>query len=119
MKRIAIALLAAVSLAGCAQFQNAVSYVASPQFTTASNNLKNVAMAFDCGVVVPLSQLSQQIATLVNAGQSAIGTTGKIYAVSVAICNTISAMPNTTVVAAPVALPAGTVVKSVTITPAS
>ena len=120
MKRIAVLSAAlAILLGGCTQFQNAVSFVASPQFTTAATNLKNVAMAFDCGVVVPLAQLSQGIAQIVNAGQSAIGTTGKVYAVSVAVCNTISTMPNATVIDAPSALPAGTKVQSVTVVPVS
>lgn len=117
--KIAFALSLSLVMAGCAQFDAAVNYLASPRFTTATTNLKNVAMAFDCGVVVPLSSLSQQIATLVNAGESAIGTTGKVYALSVLICNTISALPDSTVVAAPTALPAGTKVKAVSVVPAS
>lgn len=92
MKR-SIAVVAAFALSGCSTMEKIEANLASPTTTQAAANLKTLATAFDCGVVVSSAQLSQTIAQLVNAGQSAIGTTGKVYAVSVAICNTLQGAP--------------------------
>ncbi len=101
MKTLALVSAASLSLAlgGCAEIQKATNYLAAPTTTQAAQNLKTLATAFDCGLVVTGAQLAQNIAALVNAGQSAIGTTGKVYAVSQAICTALQGTPNTTTVA--------------------
>ena len=92
-----IALAAALfGLAGCTQVQNATDYLASPKTTQAANNLRTLATAFDCGLVVTGAALSQNIAEIVNAGDAAIGTTGKVYAVSAAICTALGGAPSAT-----------------------
>lgn len=92
MKKI-IALSGALALAGCNGVQKATDYLADPKTTTAATNLKNLATAFDCGLVVSGAALSQDIAEIVDAGQAAIGTTGKVYAVSQAVCMALGGNP--------------------------
>ena len=85
MKTI-FALVGALMLAGCNGVQKTTDFLSDPKTTQAAANLKNFAMAFDCGIVVSGAALSRDIAEIVNAGQAAIGTTGKVYAVSAAMC---------------------------------
>ena len=94
MKNLACAVLA-LSLAGCAQAQKATDYLAAPKTAAAAANLKNLAAAFDCGLVVSGAALSGEIAAIVGAGQAAIGTTGRVYAVSAAVCNALGGTPST------------------------
>jgi hypothetical protein len=86
--------LAALALAGCNSVQKATDYLASPKTAQAAQNLKNLAQAFDCGVVVTGAALSGQIAEIVDAGQATIGTTGKVYAVSAAVCTALGGTPS-------------------------
>ena len=88
-------IISILSLTGCAGLDNTINYLASPKVSLAVSNLKNVVMVFDCGLVVPASGLSQDIATLVDAGKAAISTTGKVYAVSAAICTALGGIPST------------------------
>ena len=81
-----LALAGAIALAGCNGVEKTTDFLASPKTTQAAANLKNLAMAFDCGIVVSGAALSQNIAQIVDAGQAAVGTTGKVYAVSEAVC---------------------------------
>jgi hypothetical protein len=81
-----LALAGAIMLAGCNGVEKTTDFLASPKTTQAAKNLKNLAMAFDCGVVVSGAALSRDIAGIVDAGKAAIGTTGKVYAVSEAVC---------------------------------
>jgi hypothetical protein len=98
----ALALAIAPAIGGCSAVQKATDYLASPQFTTAANNVRNVAVAFDCGIVVVGAQLAGTIANEVNAGNAAISTTGKVYAVASSVCIALGGTPK--------ALPAGTTV---------
>ena len=95
-----LALAGALALAGCNGVQKATDYLADPKTTTAAANLKNFATAFDCGLVVSGAALGQNIAEIVNAGHAAIGATGKVYAVSAAVCTALGGAPS----AAPVAV---------------
>ena len=93
MRLIALA-AAVVALAGCTQVQKATDYLASPKTTQAAINLKSLAQVFDCGLVVSGAALSENIATIVNAGDAAIGATGRVYAVSAAICAALGGVPS-------------------------
>ena len=120
MKRIiaaaSAACLALVS-AGCAKdpatgkpsFTYSVNatttWLASPTTTQAASNLRNFAAAFDCGFVVGGASLSLTIENEVNAGNAAIGTTGKVYAVASSVCIALGGTPK--------ALPSGTVIQAV------
>lgn len=83
-----------VALAGCNSVQKATDYLASPKTTQAAQNLKNLAQAFDCGLVVAGAALSSEIAEIVDAGEAAIGTSGKVYAVSAAVCVALGGAPS-------------------------
>ena len=93
MKKFLV-LAGALALAGCNGVQKATDYLADPKTTTAATNLKNFATAFDCGIVASGAALSRDIAEIVNAGQAAIGTTGKVYAVSAAVCTALGGTPS-------------------------
>ncbi len=92
-KCLAIAL--ALTLAGCAQSQQAVDWLASDKAQKAAANLKTAAAAIDCGLVVSGAALSQEIARLVEAGAAAVDRAGKVHAVSVAVCATLGGAPAT------------------------
>ena len=98
MKHLAQALVAlsfiAGTLGGFAQAQKATDYLAAPKTAQAVANLRSLAMAFDCGLVVAGAALSGEIAGIVDAGQAAVGTTGRIYAVSAAICTALGGAPS-------------------------
>lgn len=95
MGHVKFALFAGVvTLAGCASLERAANDLASPQFTQAAINVKNLVEAFDCGLVVTGAALAGNIAVIVDAGDAAIGTTGKVYAVSQAICIALGGIPS-------------------------
>ena len=83
------ALSLALSLAACAQAQQAADWLASDKAQKAAANLKTVAAAIDCGLVVSGAALSKDIARIVDAGEAAIDRTGKVYAVSAAVCDAL------------------------------
>jgi len=83
-KCLAIAL--ALTLAGCAQSQQAVDWLASDKAQKAAVNLKGLTVAIDCGLVVPGAALSQEIARAVDARQAAVDRAGRIYATSAELC---------------------------------
>ena len=87
----ALALALAISMSSCAA---TIKELSDPSFTQAVNNSKNLATAFVCGFVVPGAALSTDIANLVNAGKAAIDTTGKVSAVSSAVCSALVALPD-------------------------
>ena len=92
--KIIIILAGALALGGCSAVQKATDYLASPRTTQAAINLKNLSTAFDCGLVVSGAALSQNIAQIVDAGDAAIGTTGRVYGVSQAICVALGGSPS-------------------------
>ena len=92
MKKLT-ALALALALAGCAQTQQAADWLASDKAQKAAANLKTIAAAIDCGLVVSGAALSKEIAGIVEAGQAAIDRTGKVYAVSAAICEALGGTP--------------------------
>ena len=59
----------------------------------AAANLKTIAAAIDCGLVVSSAALSKQIAQIVDAGEAAIDRTGKVHAVSAAVCEALDGAP--------------------------
>ena len=93
MRRMLV-LAACLALAGCNGVQKATDWMASPTTTKAANNAAKFTMAVECGLIVPGAQLSQQIAAIVKAGDAAIDTTGKVYAVSEAVCTTLTKLVN-------------------------
>lgn len=93
MKRV-IAVSVALWIAGCAQAQQATDWLASERTRQAASNLKSLAMAFDCGLVVSGAALSRTVAQIVEAGDGAIGAAGKVYAVSAAICESLGGAPS-------------------------
>jgi len=88
MKKLA-AMSLALALAGCAQTQQAADWLASDRAQKAAANLKALAVAIDCGLVVSGAAVSQEIARVVDAGRAAIDRTGKVYAVSLAVCEVL------------------------------
>ena len=90
--KIFVALVGAITLAGCNGAEKTADFLASPKTTQAAANLKKLAMAFDCGIVVSGAALSREIAEIVDAGKAAIGTTGKVYAISAAVCAALGGM---------------------------
>lgn len=88
MKKIA-AMWLALALAGCAQTQQAADWLASDRAQKAAANFKALAAAIDCGFVVSGAALSKEIAAIVDAGRAAIDRTGKVYAVSAAVCDAL------------------------------
>ena len=90
-KIVAIAL--ALALAGCAQGQQAAEWLASDRAQKAAANLKGLAAAIDCGLVVPGAALSQEIVRAVDAGQAAVDRAGRVYATSAALCAALGGAP--------------------------
>ncbi|MDE2363144.1 MAG: hypothetical protein KGM42_10750 [Hyphomicrobiales bacterium] len=93
MKTISIVAVC-VALAGCASIQKTTAWLAAPTTTQAAANLKTMATAFDCGIVVSGAALGKDIAEIVGAGQATIGTSGKVYAISAAICTSLGGAPS-------------------------
>jgi hypothetical protein len=83
------ALALALSLGGCAAFDNAidntVAWIDSAKTQEALTSLKSGATAFTCAVA-NASAIAGEIEAGVGAGQSVIGTDGKIYVASSAAC---------------------------------
>lgn len=86
---LASALSGALALAGCNGVQKTTDWLADPKTALAAANLKSLAMAFDCGLVVSGAALGGQIAGIVEAGQGAIDAAGRVYAVSAALCEAL------------------------------
>ncbi|MFV0279229.1 MAG: hypothetical protein ACK5JM_00545 [Rhodoblastus sp.] len=79
----------ALTFAGCAATRQAADWLASDKAQKAAINLKTLANAVDCGLVLPAAALSREIARAVEAGQASLDTTGKVHAVSAAICDSL------------------------------
>ena len=94
MKRVfcAGALALASCLGGCAEFDqaidNAVAWIDAPATQQAIGSLKSGVTAFTCAVA-DASAVAQQIEAGVGAGQSLIGTDGKVYVASAAVCSAL------------------------------
>ena len=90
MKRVfcAGALALAFCLGGCAGFDqainNAVAWIDAPATQQAIGSLKSGVTAF-----ADASAVAQAIEAGVGAGQSLIGTDGKVYVASAAVCNAL------------------------------
>lgn len=86
---LASATALALSLGGCAQFDqvvnNATAWLASPQTQQAVTNLKSGVTALVCAISVT-SQVAAEVETGVGAGKSMIGTDGKVYVASTSVC---------------------------------
>jgi hypothetical protein len=83
------ALALAVFLSGCASFDsainNAVAWIDAPATQQAIGSLKSGVTAFTCAVA-DASAVAKEIESGVGAGQSLIGTDGKVYVASAAVC---------------------------------
>ena len=89
-----IALLAcAMALCGCGQTREAAEWLASDKAQKAAANLKGLAVAIDCGLVLPGAALSQEIARAVDARQAAVDRAGRVYATSAALCAALDGPP--------------------------
>lgn len=86
MKRIALVLLAGVSLAGCAQINAARDWLAAPETQAASQVVARWGQAFSCAVA-NASAVAVEIQKAVDADKAAIDTTGKVLTVSRIVCN--------------------------------
>ncbi len=79
----------ALYLAGCAGFDEtmnkAVSWIDAPATQQAIASLKSGVTAFTCAVA-NVSAVAQQIEAGAGAGQSIIGTDGKVYVGSSTVC---------------------------------
>lgn len=89
-----IFLLAPLLAAGCAQVEATIDWLASDRTRQAASNLRTLAAAFDCGIVVSGAALSRSIAAAVEAGDAAVANAGKVYAVSAAICAELRDAPS-------------------------
>ena len=91
MKRVlsAGALALAFGLGGCADFDqainNAIAFIDAPATQQAIGTLKSGVTAFTCAVA-DASAVAKQIEEGVGAGQSLIGTDGKVYVASATVC---------------------------------
>ena len=87
------ALAGALALAGCNGLQKTTDWLADPKTAQAAANLRSLARAFDCGLVVSGAAASREIVEIVEAGQGVIGTAGRVYAVSAALCEALGGAP--------------------------
>ena len=87
LRVLVAAALAAASLAGCAELQQAENFITSPQTQQTVASLKSGAEALDCAIA-NASDLAYTIETQ-YAGQSIIGTDGKVYVTSAAVCKAL------------------------------
>ena len=92
MKTLAVsagALVLALNLGGCAAFDNAidntVAWIDSAKTQQALSSLKSGAAAFTCAVA-DVSAVAGKIEAGLGAGQSMVGTDGKVYVASSAAC---------------------------------
>lgn len=83
----------ALTLAACAQTREAADWLASDKAREAAANLKTIAAAIDCGLVVSGAALSTEVARIVDAGEAAIDGAGKVHAVSAAVCEALGGTP--------------------------
>jgi ABC-type uncharacterized transport system auxiliary subunit len=84
LARLAALAFGAASLAGCAELQQAESFITSPQTQSTIAVLKSGARALICAVA-NASALASVIETQ-YAGQSIIGTDQKVYVTSATVC---------------------------------
>jgi hypothetical protein len=86
---LAGAISLAALLGGCAEFDNAVNdavaFIDAPKTQQALSSLKSGATAFTCAVA-DASAIAGEIESGVGAGQSMIGTDGKVYVSSATVC---------------------------------
>lgn len=103
MKRAfcASAMALALCLGGCAAFDDAVNsavaWIDAPATQQAIGSLKSGVTALTCAVA-NVSAVAQQIEQGVGAGQSLIGTDGKVYVASAAACKAFGGMVGPTAV---------------------
>lgn len=90
------ALTLATSLAGCAQFDaavnDAVDWIDAPKTQQAFASLQSGAKALTCAVA-DVSAVAGEIESGVGAGQSLIGTDGKVYVASATVCTALGGTP--------------------------
>jgi hypothetical protein len=81
--------LGAIGLSACAELQQAETFINSPQTQQAIATLKSGTTAFICAVAnaSALALAIEQQPGL--AGQSTIGTDGKVYVTSAAVCTAL------------------------------
>jgi hypothetical protein len=91
----------AIALAGCAAFDDAVNsavaWIDAPATQQAIGSLKSGVTALTCAVA-DVSAVAQQIEQGVGAGQSLIGTDGKVYVASAQVCATLGGTAGPTAV---------------------
>ncbi len=88
------ALALALCVAACAGFDqtvnNAVAWIDAPATQQAVGSLKSGVIAFTCAVA-DASAVAKAIESGVGAGQSLIGTDGKVYVASATACAAVGA----------------------------
>jgi hypothetical protein len=86
------AIALAATLGACAEFDNAindaVAWIDAPKTQQALSSLKSGATAFTCAVA-DVSAIASEIESGVGAGQSMIGTDGKVYVASSTVCTAL------------------------------
>ncbi|MBS1725017.1 MAG: hypothetical protein JSS66_18920 [Armatimonadetes bacterium] len=90
MKRILLAAPLVMALAGCQSsgldgFQKFVDFLSSPQTTQAVANLQAGSRALVCALS-NAAAVATQVEQAVEAGEAAIGTTGKVFTASAIVC---------------------------------
>lgn len=89
MKHLLLAGALLVALSGCAEFDQvvdgAVAWIDAPKTQQAISSLKSGATALTCAVA-DASAVAGEIESGVGAGQSIIGTDGKVYVASATVC---------------------------------
>jgi hypothetical protein len=90
-KHVVLAGLAmgASALAACAELQQAENFITSPQTRQSIAVLKSGAAAFICAVADASALAGAIEAQPGMAGQSMIGTDGKVYVTSAAVCTAL------------------------------
>ncbi len=88
---------AAIGLSGCAEFDKFETWVASSQGQATVAALKTGSQAIVCDIAAGAA-LAGNIEASINAGQSVQGTDGKIYTVSVQVCQAMGGAPSGTAV---------------------
>jgi hypothetical protein len=78
--------LSAAALAGCAELQQAENFINAPATQLTVANLESGATALVCAVANASALAGVIEATPGLAGQSIIGTDGKVYVVSATVC---------------------------------
>ncbi len=92
MRKMAFAFILTMGLAsglcGCAEIDQAESFLTSPKTVQAVATLKAGASAFVCSVA-NAALVAQQIESAINAGKSIQGTDGKLYVSSAIVCSSL------------------------------